>query len=63
MNKRELIERYRNMTPAELEAEMKKVYPLAMKEVHPDLQKPEDREKANRRAAELNRRRDEVLRK
>ena len=60
--KRKLLERYRNMTPAELESEMKKVYPKAAKEVHPDLH-PEDREEATRRMAELNRRRDEAIRR
>ncbi len=62
MNKQQLLEYYRKMSPAELEAEMKKIYPKAAKEVHPDLH-PEDREEATRRMAELNRRRDEAMRR
>jgi DnaJ-class molecular chaperone len=63
MNKQQLLEIYRNMTDEELAAELKKQYPKAMKEVHPDLQKPEDREKANRLAALLNSKRDEINQK
>ena len=60
--KRKLLETYRNMTDAELAAELKKQYAKAAKEVHPDLH-PEDREEATRRMAELNRRRDEAMKK
>ena len=60
MNKQQILEHYRRMSPDELAAELEKQYKKAMKEVHPDLQKPEDRERANRLAADLNRRRDEL---
>ena len=60
---RKFLERCRGMSDEELAEELKKVYPKAMKEVHPDLQPPEEREKATRLAQELNARRDEALRR
>ena len=59
---RRFIEQCRGMSDAELYEAFNRQFQKAMKEVHPDLKPPEEREKATQRAQELNRRRDEVNR-
>jgi hypothetical protein len=51
---------WRNKSEDEIRAEIERLYREGMKRVHPDLQKPEDRDAATKKAQLLNKIHDSV---